>query len=125
MPFGESEQDAQQKRTTMGLGFLVLGLILMMWAWGSWIYRTSTTARPQIIGRSAETTEETEKAIRIAPSMLAGGVLLVVVFLAATFVFVRSSRRYRQSLTRRGAAPTSASDVWSTHRLKDFDDSGG
>ena len=125
MIFGGQEQDSDQRRTTLGLAFLVLGLILLMWAWGSWIYRASNTAKPIAVGRAEDTPNDAEKAVRIAPSMLVGGVLLVVVFLAASFVFVRSSRRYRQSLGRRGAAPSNTSDVWSMHKLKDFDDSGG
>lgn len=125
MIFGGQEQESEQRRTTMGLGFLVVGLILLMWAWGSWIYRTSTAAKPLVVGRAAETADETEKAVRIAPGMLVGGVLLVVVFLAASFVFVRASRRYRQSLVRRGSPPSDTTDVWSMHKLKDFDDSGG
>jgi hypothetical protein len=120
MIFGGQEEDTPQRRTTMGLAFLVLGLVLLMWAWGSWIYRTSTAAKPIAVGRTADTPEETVKAVRIAPGMLAGGVLLVVVFLAASFVFVRASRRYRQSLGRRAAPPSDTSDVWSMHKLKDF-----
>lgn len=125
MIFGGQEQETEQRRTTMGLAFLVIGLVLLMWAWGSWIYRTSTAAKPIVVGRMAEAPDETEKAVRIAPGMLVGGVLLVVVFLAASFVFVRASRRYRQSLTRRGSPPSENTDVWSMHKLKDFDDSGG
>ena len=125
MIFGGQEQDIEQRRTTMGLGFLVLGLVLLMWAWGSWIYRTSSRAQPIAVDRASDNAEESARAVRIAPGMLLGGVLLFVVFLAATFVLVRASRRYRQSLTRRGAPPSDTSDVWSMHKLKDFDDSGG
>jgi heme/copper-type cytochrome/quinol oxidase subunit 2 len=117
-------QEFEQRRTTMGLAFLVLGLVLLMWAWGSWIYRTSNAAKPIVVGH-AETPEEKVKTVAIAPGMLVGGVILFVVFLAASFVFVRASRRYRQSLSRRGSPPTDTTDVWSMHKLKDFDDSGG
>lgn len=119
MLFGEHEQDAQ-KRTTLGLAFLVLGLVLLMWAWGSWMYRTSTAAKPIAVSRSVDAGEESEKAVRIAPAMLVGGILLVVVFLAATFVLVRSSRRYRQSLLKRRGAATTSDDVWAMHRPKEF-----
>lgn len=121
MLFGEPNQDIH-KRTTLGLAFLVLGLVLLMWAWGSWIYRTSTAAKPLVVGRSADAIEEGERAARIAPAMLVGGVLLIVVFLAATFVLVRSSRRYRQSLLKRGAPPTQSEDVWSMHKPREFAD---
>ena len=125
MTAGANSQEIEQRRVTMGLAFLVVGLVLLMWAWGSWIYRASNTAKPIAVSRADGDVEQTVKTVGIAPGMLIGGVILVVVFLAASFVFVRASRRYRQSLARRGSPPTEASDVWSMHKLKDFDDSGG
>lgn len=122
---GEEKLEADQRRTTMGLAFLVVGLVLLMWAWGSWMYRASSVAKPIAMGRVAEAPEQTQKVVGIAPGMLVGGVLLLVVFLAASFVLVRASRRYRKSLTRRGTSPSDSTDVWSMHKLKDFDDSGG
>ena len=122
MIFGGQDQDIEQRRTTLGLAFLVLGLVLLMWAWGSWIYRTSTRAQPIAVDRASDDADEKAKAVRIAPGMLLGGVLLFVVFLAATFVFVRSSRRYRMSLGRRGAQPSDTTDIWSMHKLKEFPD---
>jgi|CXWL01.1.fsa_nt_gi heme/copper-type cytochrome/quinol oxidase subunit 2 len=126
MIFGGEEQDIEQRRTTLGLAFLVLGLVLLMWAYGSWIYRNSTRAQPIAADHQAgDEVDVAAKAVRIAPGLLLGGALLFVVFLAATFVFVRSSRRYRQSLSRRSSPPSDTTDVWSMHKLKDFDDSGG
>lgn len=114
--------ESPQNRTTLGLAFLVVGLLLLMWAWGSWIYRTSKAVPPIAVTRAADVPEESARFMGLVPGMLIGGVLLLVVFLAATFVLVRSSRRYRQSLTRKSAAPTDSSDVWSMHRV---DDSSG
>lgn len=123
MAFGSNE-DSPQNRTTIGLAFLVVGLILLMWAWGSWIYRTSKAAPPLAV-KSSNASEESVRAVGIAPGMIVGGVLLFVVFLAASFVLVRASRRYRQGLLRKSAAPTDSSDVWAMHKVKDYSDSDG
>jgi hypothetical protein len=125
MTIAEDNREIEQRRMTVGLGFLVVGLVLLMWAWGSWIYRASNTAKPIAVNRAEDAAEQTVKTVAIAPGMLVGGVILVVVFLAASFVFVRASRRYRQSLVRRGSPPSDTTDVWSMHKLKEFDDSGG
>ena len=124
MGFGGND-DTPQSRTTLGLAFLLVGLILMMWAWGSWIYRTSKAVPPIAVNRTNDAPDESVKVVRIAPGMIVGGVLLVVVFLAASFVLVRASRRYRQSLGRKAPASTDASDVWSMHKLKNFSDDDG
>lgn len=122
MIFGGQDQDIEQRRTALGLAFLVLGLLLLMWAWGSWMYRTSTRAKPIAIERTDSVDDDSEKAVKMAPGMLVGGVVLVVVFLIGSMVFVRASRRYRLSLNRKANAPTDATDVWSMHRLKDYSD---
>jgi hypothetical protein len=37
------------KRVRLALVFLLLGLLLLVWAWGSWAYRTSvSTATPMM-----------------------------------------------------------------------------
>lgn len=122
MIFGGPDQDIEQRRTALGLAFLVLGLMLLMWAWGSWMYRASTRSKPVAMERAISEDEDSEKAVRMAPEMLLGGVMLVAVFLVGSLVFVRASRRYRQSLNRRAGTPTDTTDVWSMHKLKDFPD---
>ncbi len=122
MTVADDNREFEQRRMTMGLGFLVVGLVLLMWAWGSWIYRTANAAKPIAVSRAEGDGEQTVKTVGIAPGMLVGGVILVVVFLAASFVFVRASRRYRQSLVRRGLPPSDTTDVWSMHKLKEFPD---
>lgn len=122
MIFGGQDQDLEQRRTALGLAFLVLGLMLLMWAWGSWMYRTSTRSKPITVERSSEVDEDSEKAARMAPEMLIGGIVIVVVFLVGSLVFVRASRRYRKSLKRRPGEPTDTTDVWAMHKLKEFPD---
>ncbi len=123
MIFGGTERE--QHRVKYGVLFLVVGVVLMLWAWGSWIYRTSKTSEGASLAGDlgAQTLGETEKAVRLAPSVLLGVALVILVFFVASYVFVRASRRYRMSLERRTAAPTDSRDVWSTHKLKSLDDS--
>jgi uncharacterized membrane protein YidH (DUF202 family) len=123
MALGSSD-DTPQNRTTLGLAFLVIGLLLLMWAWGSWIYRTSKAIPPIAVKGAADSTDESTRFLGVAPGMILGGVLLMVVFLAASFVLVRASRRYRRSLTRRPTVATDASDVWSMHKVRDSSDDG-
>ena len=123
MAFGGNE-DSPQNRTTMGLAFLVVGLVLLMWAWGSWIYRTSKAAPPLAI-KNTDVSEGSVRAVGLSSGMIVGGLLLLVIFLAASFVLVRASRRYRQGLLRKDRPATDSSDVWSMHRVKDFSDSDG
>lgn len=57
---------------------------------------------------------------KLAPALsvfLLTGLLLALVFLLASYVLVRVSRRIRRSIDWRPAAPTAAEDVWAMHRL--------
>jgi len=117
--------DMEQRRSRLGLLFLVAGVLLVLWAWGSWIYRTSTRAASGIVAVDVadDAPVDAAKVIRAAPMVLLGVALVVLAFLVASYVFVRASRRYRQSLERRPNPPTDSTDLWSMHKLKDFDDS--
>lgn len=48
---------------------------------------------------------------------LLSGLLLVCLFLSATFVLVRGMRRVQRSLWRRPRTPTVSDDVWAMHKL--------
>ncbi len=79
-----------EKRTRIGLGFLVAGTLLVVWAWGSWVFRTTET--PEAAGESIDSGVPAEVTG-------AGGLMAVVGFAAlAGFAFVgymllRRSRR--------------------------------
>jgi ABC-type Fe3+ transport system permease subunit len=117
--------DKEQHRMKIGLVFLVVGVLLVLWAWGSWIYRTSN--RTEGVAVAVDVTHdapaEKVKAVRAAPMVLLSVTLVVLAFLVASYVLVRASRRYRMTLERRANPPTDTRDVWSMHKLKDFEDS--
>ena len=43
---------SEQHRSRLGFILLALGLLLMLWAWGSWIFRESVPAKAQVIVRT-------------------------------------------------------------------------
>ena len=47
-----------EKRTRIGLGFLVAGTLLVVWAWGSWVFRT--TESPEAAGGFVDSGEPGE-----------------------------------------------------------------
>ena len=74
--------------------------------------------------RTAEPLSDTDPA-KVAPAMalfLLVGLILVLLGLLGGFILVRFARRYRNSLNRQRAAPTSSEDVWAMHKLPDYDD---
>lgn len=117
--------DREQHRIKIGLVFLVVGVLLVLWAWGSWIYRTSTRTEGVVVAVDAtpDAPAEKVKAVRAAPTVLLSVALVVLTFLVASYALVRASRRYRMTLEKRANAPTDTRDVWSMHKLKSFDDS--
>lgn len=121
-----------QNRFRLGIIVLVTGIILVLWAWGSWIYRSSgTTPQGSRVNGSFEYDENLEElndrseypdqtqVAKTLPTMLLYGFILFLVVLVATFILVRATRRYRAAAAHKRAPPTDTSDVWSTHKLPD------
>lgn len=123
----------EQHRTRLGFICLGLGLLLVFWAWGSWIYRASVPAQAQAIAKvqSASNGDEGDapdaegNRIKVARALwlfllVGAGLVLLVIF--GTYVVVRAIRRYRTVLESsdedRGIGP----DAWSMHKLPADDD---
>lgn len=112
---------SDQHRLRIGLVVLVTGVILMLWAWGSWAYRLSAEKPdPRIGTRIVEA--PTEQQVQAAGAMRW---FLVVVFVVAvggllgSYVLLRMARRYRESANRSRPPATNYPDAWSMHRLPD------
>ena len=108
----------EQNSTRLGLAFLLLGVLLMLWAWGSWSYRTGASggglgAAPAV---QAQPKVDRAKAVKSLPALLAAGVLAVLLFLGASLVIRRWSKAMREAANRRQSDPTPAEDVWASHR---------
>ena len=124
MIFGNSE--SEQHRIKLGILFLALGVVLMLWAWGSWVYRASQPAEGEQPVAASPAPEEggarPVEAARRASLFLLAGFLMVLAFLVGSYLLVRSGRRLRERLAVEPAAPTTAEDVWAMHKRKSYED---
>lgn len=126
----------EQHRIRAGVLLLSFGIILLVWAWGSWIYRTSVAGAGTSGGEAVtapldpaaggagngERSPDAASVAKALPAFLGLGFLLVVVFFVGSFVIVRTLRKYREGLERKSPPPTDSEDVWSMHRDPEADD---
>ncbi len=131
---------SEQHRGRLALLFLVIGSLLLLWAWISWIYRASAPsdglsvgARPAMQVVDGDDVEpdalapvdqdrRREAAVRLGGPTLLAGFLLILLFLGGSFVIVRATRRYLAATLRRRGTPTVSDDVWSMHKLPNESD---
>lgn len=112
-----------QHRTRFGLVFLLIGITLLLWAWGSWIYRA---ANPMETGRAIAPhvpapSPDTVRAFLLSPLVIVFGLLLVLLVLFGSYVLLRAARRYRALADRKRPPPTPADDVWAMNKLRNQD----
>jgi len=129
----------EQYRLRLGILLASSGTLLLLWAVGSWIVRDSVPAQAQAIVRShggeviAPTTggvsvvrnthrDDRIEAARALPLLLLVVLAVVMTLLVGGFVIVRAMRRHRIYLGHQRPPPTDSSDVWSMHRVPDYDD---
>lgn len=86
-----------EKRTRTGIIFLVAGTLLVVWAWGSWVFRT--TGNPEAHG---EVVNSGAPAEATGAGILAAGVGLAA-FAGLAFVGYLLLRRFRRRTARRDA----------------------
>jgi len=122
MTLGMRGSDQHRKR--LGLPLLVIGIILMLWAWGNWIYRASKSAEREgtIIQNVPAPSPDTIRAIRLSPLVLLVGLLLVLLVLFGSHALIRAVRRYLALADRKRPPPTAADDVWAMNKLRNRDD---
>jgi len=130
-------------RFRAGMLFLAVGVALILFAWLSWFFRSSSSDGapiPPPIQNSAPVRsssmlspvsgDETDDAganrrsafVRAAPMVLLTTFLVVVVFLGGSLVLVRGLRRYLAEADRKRPVPTPTDDVWAMHRVPDEDE---
>lgn len=114
---------SNQHRTRIGLVFLVIGAGLLLWAWGSWIYRASNPQEMEgaIALPVPAPNPDSMRAFLLSPLVIIIGLLLVLMVLFGSHVFIRAARRYR-ALDDRKRAPTPADDVWAMNKLRNHDE---
>jgi len=112
-----------RNRATAALVFLVVGILLLVWAWGSWVYRTSVSATSPIVAEAAGRQEKPDPVGEDAmfrPSLIVGAVLVAVILFGG-YVLVRSTRRSTKPGGRQEARPSSMVDASAAHRLREYD----
>ena len=113
--------DPVARRAKVGAFLLILGFLLMFWAWGSWLYRESVehdaASDPQAV--NIEIDETRESAVRALPRLLLVSSLLVIVVLFGCYAVIRFARRYKELVDRSRTKPTPSESVWEMHRLPD------
>ncbi len=121
MTLGMGGSDQHRKR--MGLPLLVIGIILMLYAWGSWIYRAPKSAeREGAIARYVSApNSDSVLAVRLSPLVLFVGLFLVLLVLFGSYALIRAARRYRAIADRKRPPPTPADDVWAINKLRNRD----
>lgn len=121
MTFGSPVTD--RNRATAALVFLVMGILLLVWAWGNWVYRTSVSATSPIVAEAAGRQEKPgpvgEDAM-FRPSLIVGAVLVPVILFGG-YVLVRSTRRSTKAGGREEASPSSMVDVSAARSLREYD----
>jgi hypothetical protein len=106
-------------RLKLGLVFLALGVVLLLWAWGNWIYRSSnglSEGSVTVEHVAGARSPATMQAVQASPLVLMVGFFLVIVFLVGSYAIVRGSRRLREAILYEKPAPTASDDVWSMHK---------
>lgn len=124
---------SEQYRTRVAFVFLIGGLALLFWAWGSWVFRASTpamasripTAPRMVDGVNATGMSPAERArvVRAVWQYLLFGLVLVLLVIFGTYAIVRASRRYRAASEAKKKKPPDRLDAWSMYKLPAEDDS--
>lgn len=122
MTLGMHGSDQHRKR--LGLPLLVIGITLMLWAWGNWVYRASKSLeREGTIAQDVSTpSPDTIRAVRLSPLVLLVGLLLVLLVLFGSYALIRAARRYHAIADRKRPPPTPADDVWAMNKLRNRDE---
>lgn len=128
---------SEQYRSRVAFLLLVVGLALLFWAWGSWMFRASTPATAARIppataiagdrAGNVATPAERVRVVRAVWQFLFFGLVLVMLVIFGTYTTVRAVRRYRAALEAKDKKPPDVRDAWSMHKLPteiDADDEG-
>jgi hypothetical protein len=123
---------SDQNKARLGFLFLIVGLVLIFWACGSWMYRASVPVHAQAQVRAQgngvqqdELPDGLGDRAQVARALwlfliVGAGLILLVLF--GTYAIVRAARRFRSTLEPEKPEEPDTRDVWSMHRLADEDE---
>ena len=123
--------ESEHNRVRVGLLFLVVGVLLLLWAWGSWLFRASVPdERPPVVRESslmilpaAVASEaapvDPQQALGRSSFLLMTLLLLLIAFCFGAYAAVIAVRRHRELMERKRAVPTPNEDAWAMHRVSD------
>lgn len=114
---------SDQRRIRRGILVLVGGVLLVLWAWGSWIYRSSAEAEALAAtnagARDSVNPTDLGQPVSALGTLLVYVLILVAVVLIGSLVLGRSIRRYFGHTRRTRSGQTPAGDIWSQHHLSE------
>jgi len=127
------QRGTDQHRIRLGVLFAAAGVIMILSAWGMWVVRDSDLMKAEAIAQAgvgivtpstaggADRPDRIEAA-RALPTLLLFIFFVVLTILVGSLVIVRAIRRHQAALGREQAEPTDSSDLWSQHRVPEYDD---
>jgi len=130
-----AKRDPEQLRVRIGFACLIVGALLLFWAWASWMYRSSVSAQAhaqvlvRVQGANGSDTTGPQQALhdraKLARALwlfLIVGLGLVFIVLFGTYAIVRAVRRHRAQTLKNEEDSSEEPDVWQMHRLPPDDE---
>ena len=96
-----------EKRTRIGLLFLVAGTLLVVWAWGSWVFRTADT--PKVSGEAFDSGTSGDAADG-GSAMVAVGFAALSGIVLVGYLLVRRFRRHSARRDKPFGSPDGSND---------------
>jgi hypothetical protein len=110
-------------RTRVALVLLLLGLLMILFAWADYVFLTASSVTPEVVARVNEpSADDSTRALEALSTLLVVGLLLTLIVLVGSHVLVRAARRYRAVGNRARSPATPSEDVWSLHRAPPLED---
>ena len=115
-------QGAGDNRIRNGLVLLVFGSLMILWAWGNWLYRASMPKPAvSVVGTEDEAIDTVRaEAVSLLSQILMYSLILVFLVLFGGYAVVRVVRRYRDAADRERAGPGLPQDAWAMHKVPDY-----
>jgi len=107
----------------VGIVLLLAGVLLILWAWGNWVFRAS---RPESTSRffdshAADLKVQSATAVAVLPQILMYAMAIVLVVLFGSYALVRAFRNYREPFSSSRPPSTPVQNIWRMHKVPEYD----